>query len=105
MWSASSTASWRVVEEAVGLTRVEEREDVRVLQIRRGLDLGHEALASDDRRQLGLQNLERHLSVVLQVLGHVDRGHPALADRLYDAVAVFQGLLQAVERIGHGNPA
>ena len=37
-----------VVEEPVGLAGVVQREDVRVLQVRRGLDLAQEPLGADD---------------------------------------------------------
>ena len=80
-----------VVEEAVGLARVEERQDVRMLQVRGGLDLDQEPLGADDGGQFGLQDLERDLAVVLQVLGQVHRGHAALAELALDAVAAGQG--------------
>ena len=80
-----------VVEEAVGLAAVEKREDVRVLQRRGGLDLPHEPLGAEDGGELGLQHLERHLAVVLQVLRQVDGGHAPLAQLPLDAVAVGQG--------------
>jgi len=74
MWIASSTSSWRsrssprakrlpfdvrhhVVEERVRFTRVEERQDVRVLKRRRGLDFADEALGTDDRSELRPQHL------------------------------------------------
>ena len=43
-----------VEEEPVGLAGVEERQDVRVLELRRGRDLLHEALGAEDGGQLGL---------------------------------------------------
>ena len=47
-----------VEQKAVGLARIEERKDVRVLEVRRGLDFGHEALGADHCGQLGFQNKE-----------------------------------------------
>jgi hypothetical protein len=44
---------YHVEEEAVGLSRVEERQDVRVLEVRRGLDLDQEALRTDDPASSG----------------------------------------------------
>ena len=77
-----------VVEEAVGGAGIEEREDVRMLQRRGGLDFHHEAVGADHGGELGLQDLERHLAVVLQVLGQVHGGHAALAELALDQVAV-----------------
>jgi hypothetical protein len=41
-----------VVEEAVGLAGVEEGKDVGMLEVRRRLDLGEEALGADDGGEL-----------------------------------------------------
>ena len=84
---------------------IEQRQDMRMLQRGRGLDLHHEALGADHRGQLGLQDLEGDFAVVLEILGQVHRGHAALPDygrtavRPYiDAVAVGQGGGETLER-------
>ena len=56
-----------------------QRQDVRVLEIGGGLDLAQEPLGADHRGQLGAQDLDRDLAVVLEVLREVHRGHAALA--------------------------
>ena len=43
------------------------------------LDLAEEAIAADRGGELGPQHLDRHLPVVPQVLGQIDRGHAAAA--------------------------
>ena len=53
---------------------------MRVLQVGGELDLGQEPLGADDRGELGPQHLERHLAVVPEVVGEVDRRHAARAD-------------------------
>ncbi len=80
-----------VEEEAVGGAGVEERQDVRVLELGGGGDLLHEALGTEDGGQLGLQHLDGHLAQVAEVLGQVDRGHAARAELPLDAVAVGEG--------------
>ena len=76
-----------------------------MLQRRRGLDLHHEPFGADDGGELGLEDLERHLAVVLQVLREVDRGHAALAQLPLDAVAVGEGGNKAGKRVRHaGTP-
>ncbi len=44
---------------------------------------------------------QSHLTVELQVLGKVDRGHPASTDLFLDGIAVGEGGLEAVEKVWH----
>jgi hypothetical protein len=87
---------------AAGLPGVEEGEDVRVLEGGSGLDLREEALGAHHGRQLGLQDLDRHLAIVAYIVGQIDGGHPALAQLALDAVAVGQGGREAGGNVGHG---
>ncbi len=80
-----------VEQEAVGLTRVVQRQNVGVTQVRRGLDLGQETVGSDDGCEFGLQDLERDFALVLDVVGQVDCRHPALTELGLDAVAAGEG--------------
>ena len=52
----------------------EMRQDMWMLEVRRRLDLGQEPLGADNRSQLGLEDLEGYVAVVLGVLGQIDRG-------------------------------
>jgi hypothetical protein len=74
---------------------------MRVLETGRRLDLGQESLGTDDRRELGLQHLERDVALVPHVIGEVDRSHPALAQLSIDPVAALQGRVEAGDGIGH----
>jgi len=85
----------------VGDPGIEEREDVRVLEVGGDLDLLEEPFGPDQRGQLGGQDLERHPAVVPEVVRQIDRGHPTLAQFALDAVAVLDGLRQVGEGIGH----
>jgi hypothetical protein len=58
-----------VVEEACGFTRVEQRQDVGVLETSSGLDLLQEALGPERGGELGAEHLHSHLAAVPQVLG------------------------------------
>ena len=68
----------------------------------RDLDLGDEAIAPDNGRQLGFQSFQRDLPLVLHIVGQVDRGHAALAEFSLDRVAALKGGVQAGDGIGHG---
>ena len=53
-----------IEQQAVGLARVEQRQDVRVLQVRGDLDLREEALGAEHGGELGVQHLDGDLAVV-----------------------------------------
>ena len=72
-----------VVQEPVGFTRIVERQDVRVLQPGRDLDLSKESLRADRLGELRTQDLDGDGTLVLQVRGQVDRSHAALAELVF----------------------
>ena len=78
-----------IEQERVRLAGIEERQDVRVLEVRGGLDLGQKALGSDDGREFRLEDFERDLALVLDVVGEVDVRHSALTEFTLDGVAAF----------------
>ena len=73
--------------------------DVEVIEAGSDVDLAQEALATKHRAQFGAQQLEGHLSEVLEILGEVDGGHATAADLTIDGVAIGQGCLEAVQKI------
>ena len=70
-----------------------------MLEVRRRLDLGQEPLGTDDCCEFGLQHLQRDFTFVLDVVGQVDGGHAALTKLTLDAVAAFEGRVQAGREI------
>ena len=66
-----------------------------MVEVGRGLDLAQEAVWTQRRGQLRPQDLDRNLTVVLQVLGQIDRGHPAGAEFAFDTVAILQSSCEA----------
>jgi hypothetical protein len=86
-----------VVEQSVGFSRVDETEDVGVLEMRGDLDLFQEPIGADDSGQLEAQHLEGDGAVVAQVVREVDRGHAAAAEFALDRVATCEGGAQAVD--------
>ena len=71
-----------------------------MLQVRRCLDLRKEPLGSDNRSEFRLQDFECGLPLVLEVVGKVDRGHPALTDLTLDAVSALESCVQAGDGVG-----
>ena len=91
-----------IEEKGVGLARIEQRQDVRVLQVGGGSDFAQEALGADDGGELRPEHLDRHPAVVLRVLREEDRRHATLAHLALEAVAVGERDAEAVHEHGHG---
>ena len=66
------------------------------------LDLAMEPLGAQRGGEFLAQHLQRDLAVVLQVLGEIDRGHPARTQLPLDRVAVSERVLQPCEWIRQG---
>src|SRR2546423_15419858 len=67
----------------------------------RGPDLPGKPVGAKQRAQFGAEDLDRHLAVVLEVVGQVDGRHSAVAELAQDGVAPGQGGGEAVEGGGH----
>ena len=80
-----------VEEQAIGLARVVQRQDVGVLQGRRDLDLAEEAFLAERGGKLFAQDLHRDLAVVFEVVREIDRGHAAGAQLALETVVVGEG--------------
>jgi hypothetical protein len=65
----------------------------------RDLDLLQEPVGAEHGGELGLQYLDRDLTVVLEVLGEVNCGHPAARKLTLDRVAVGEGGVQTGEKV------
>ena len=77
-----------VVGQPIGGARVEQRQDVGVLEPGGDLDFAKEALRPQRLSQGGMQHLERHRALVPEVLGQVHRGHAPAAQLALQQVAV-----------------
>jgi hypothetical protein len=70
-------------------------------EIRSDLDLAHEAFGAERSRELGTQNLDGYSTTMFDILGEIDRRHPACAQLALDAVAVGEGYREAAGEISH----
>jgi hypothetical protein len=92
-----------VVQMAVGLAGIVEREDVRVTELSGDLDLPEEALRPKAGRQFAVQHFDGNRSVVPEISGEVNRGHPPAAELALERVAMAEGVGQSGGRhVGHG---
>src|SRR5207244_5469928 len=64
-----------------------QRENVRMVQPRRDLDLAEETLRTERRRQLRPQHFDRHDPAMLDVVREVDRRHAAAPQLTLDRIA------------------
>src|SRR3954454_13993496 len=67
------------------------------------LDLASEALRPEERAELRPEDLERHLAVVLEVVGQVDGRHAAAPQLAHQGIAAYEGGVQASELIDVGH--
>ena len=72
---------------------------MRVLEIGGGLDFAEEAISAECGGELGAEDLDGDLAVVLEVFGEVDGGHAALAEFANDAIAVSERSRKAFDAI------
>ena len=89
-----------VEELAIGAAAVEQREDVGVLEIGGELDFLEEALGANDGRQFRVDDLDRDLAAMADILGEVDGGHAARPEFAFDAVAIAQGGRERGDGVG-----
>lgn len=59
-----------------------------MLQPRGGLDLRKEPLGAEREGEFLVDDLDRDLAIVSQVVGEVDRGHATLAEPADDAIVL-----------------
>ena len=72
-----------------------------MLQAGAEADLAQETIGPHRMSQLGAENLERHRSVVPEVVGKVHSGHAPTAEFALDAVAAGQSRLKTIQDVGH----
>ena len=101
-----------IVEQIAGDARVEQPEDVGMLQLRGESDLALEPLAAERRGELRHEHLDRDFAIVLDVVREIDGGHSATTKLADNIVLTLERSLQPgqdvrccgldVERIGQG---
>ncbi len=89
------------VPAPVELTRVDERQDVRVTQLRDRGDLTLEPGPQVVVGGLGAQDLDRDGPPVLQVGAQKDPGHRALAEQLLDGVPALERRREEFQLVRH----
>ena len=72
-----------------------------MLECRDRPDLAHEPLGADHGGELGAEHLDGDPPAVLQVLGQVDRRHPALPQLALDLVPIGQRRLEGRDPLAH----
>ncbi len=90
-----------IVKERIGFPRIEKRKDVGMLEIRSSRYLLHESFGAEHGGEFGAQDFNRDLTVVLKILGKINRGHAALTDLTLDLVAASKCGFQVFPAVGH----
>ena len=90
-----------IEQKPIGLPRLEQRQDVRRLQLRGDVDLAQEAFGADGLRELRAKHLDRDKATMLDVAREVDGGHAAVAEFAVDGVAAGEGDGEAGVDVAH----
>jgi hypothetical protein len=77
-----------VVKEPVRLTRIDEAQDVRMLQLRGELDLSLEPFPTNRRGEIRMENLDRYLTLVPNVSRQEHGCHSTASQFPFDLVSV-----------------
>jgi hypothetical protein len=77
-----------VVDEAVGFTRIEQRQDVRMRQFRGKVDLSQKPLSANRLRDVRSENLDGDTPIVTNVIRQINRCHASFAEDAPDSVAI-----------------
>ena len=91
----------REPEMAAGLTGVEHRQDVGMLQPRGEADLALEPLGAERDGQLRMEHLERDRAVVLEVVREKDGGHAPASDLALEGITTSQPSLEVRPQVCH----
>jgi hypothetical protein len=73
-----------------------------VIEPGRDLDLAKEPLGAKGCGDGSFKHLEGDTAVMLEVMGEVNRGHPATAELSLERVTVLERLAQSDHGVGHG---
>ncbi len=90
-----------VVEDTAGLARVDQRQNVRVIQPGDDLDLLQKPTRPNRPRQIGAEHLDSNETIVLHVSRLVHRGHPAVSEDTLDVVMLAEGGDQGLRNLRH----
>src|SRR5690349_15897085 len=88
-----------VEQQAIGGARVEQRQQIGVLQTCCNADLTQKPLDTKYGTEIVIENLERDFAVVTEVACEVDSRHPPGADFTLDGVPVGQRASQSDDRV------
>src|SRR5262249_35151778 len=79
-------------------------QNVWVVELSDGVDLGQEALGAQDSGQVRPEDLDGDAAVMLEIVGEIDSCHPTATDVPLDRVAPGKGGLQGGELLHHSWP-
>jgi len=79
-----------VIELPFDGARVDQPEDMGMIQVGRDLDFLEKPIAPDQRREVGLEDLDGDLAMVPEIVGEINRRHAAGADGPLDPIPAGQ---------------
>ena len=88
-----------VEQQSLHFTAVQQRENMRVLQSRRGFDFGDETPGAKRGTEIFVQHLDRHLAFVSQIERLEHGGHAASTGFAIDAISVGERRGESLAKI------
>ena len=79
-----------VVQQRIRFTGIEQRQDMRVLQLGSRAHFAEEAFAAERHPEVGVEHLDGDVPLMAEIVREADGGHAALTQLAFKAVAVAQ---------------
>ncbi len=89
------------VQQGSRFPGIQQRHDVRVLQLCGDVDLAEEALGPDSGGDVGVEHLDRDRPLVASIVREVHVRHASAAELAVDDVAFTENLLDLIEESAH----
>jgi len=81
---------------------IEQGQQIRMLQVRRDLDLAQEPLRAEDGAELRVEHLDRDVAIVFEIAREINGRHAAAAELAIDDVQPGERGVQVISRV-HGD--
>jgi len=89
------------IQQSLCLIGIQQRQDVRMRQLRGNLDLAQKSRAADHGRHFGAKYLDCDESIVLDASGEIHDGARTAAELSLDLVRTLDGASEKIAEAGH----
>lgn len=76
-----------------------------MLKLRRRLDLGQKPLGAKRSGEIGMQDLDRNVAIMLEIVSEIYRGHAADPDLAGDSISALESSRKSWQDVAHMTPS